>query len=613
MGKIDPRLTFYGRLQPKKRLSVASNVHFMAAMSEPKANEIPETRMQVFIQVRNPEQELRIPGVYIRSRIGNIFTAQFTPGSLSSLEADSNIVYVERGAPLEIEQTSQSSETNKIEIPSGPLDETGQGVIVGIVDQGCDFTHGDFRDESGSRILYFWDQTANPGPQQDSPDGYNIGVEYTKSQLDQALSQSDPFATLGIDPPEPAAHGTHVMGIAAGNGREDPTAGVQGLAHKADIIFVEPNTSDTSDVGGFGDSINLAEAIKYIVDKASALNCPAVINVSLGTNHGPHDGTTLAERSIDSMLDEPGRAVVLALGNEHDERFLRPHAEGRLSTGETTTLYWRVLPTDYTPNEVEIWYSSRDIFVLEVVLPNGETVPIVEPGQEASFNVGDAGTEVFVSNELNHHYNGDNHIDVIVLPGSQTPVETGVWQLRLTSRLSREGTFDAWIERDVRSPRINPQSSFIGGSYVRRKTLGGIQSSYHAITVSNYDAMTITLSDSTSVGPTRDGRRAPVVAAPGVDILSANARYHAAQDRGDRTPYIRMNGTSMSSPYVAGIVACMLQKNPDLTAGQIKGLIAANAKAAPGISYEYRNDWGYGRADPVETLAATPPGRKSNP
>src|SRR3712207_8166467 len=46
----------------------------------------------------------------------------------------------------------------------------------------------------------------------------------------------------------------------------------------------QPNTSDTSDVGGFGDSINLAEAIKYIFDKASALNRPAVINVSLGTN-----------------------------------------------------------------------------------------------------------------------------------------------------------------------------------------------------------------------------------------------------------------------------------------------------------------------------------------
>jgi hypothetical protein len=76
MGRIDPSLTFYGRLQPRKRLNVANNVQFMAAMSEPKATEIPETRMQVFIQVRNPEQELRIPGVYVRSRIGNIFTAQ---------------------------------------------------------------------------------------------------------------------------------------------------------------------------------------------------------------------------------------------------------------------------------------------------------------------------------------------------------------------------------------------------------------------------------------------------------------------------------------------------------------------------------------------------------
>jgi protocatechuate 3,4-dioxygenase beta subunit/subtilisin family serine protease len=603
MKKIDAGLDFIKHLTPKERLDVAAKVHYMASVAASSASAAPdETRIQVLIQVKNPSESLNVQGVFIRSAVGNILSAQISPEAIERLEMHPNVQYVERGAPLGLKSTVEASKNVKIEVTSGPLTETGKGVIVGIIDWGCDFTHGDFRNENGSRILYFWDQTATPGIVGRPPLGHSGGVEFNKEQLDRVLSQPNPFVALGIEPPDIGAHGTHVMGIAAGNGRDFPSAGVHGIAPEADIIFVQPNTDDTNILGGFGDSVNLAEAVKYIFDKASSLNKPAVINMSMGTNSGPHDGTTLVEQWIDRLLGQPGRAVVMALGNEHRQSLIHTHSEGQLATGETTTLYWRARPQDFTPNEIEIWYSSRDIFVVEVVLPDGELVPIVEPNNSAIFDVGHVGTRVYVSNELNSPLNGDNRINIIVLSPENIPTESGVWQLRLTSRLSREGTFDAWIERD--SPASI--SSFIGGTYIRRKTLGSIQSARHAITVSNYDAETITLADSTSFGPTRDGRRAPVAAAPGVNILSARSRYQEAPDPQERTPYVAYTGTSMSSPYTAGVVACMLQKNPSLTASQIKGILAANAKPAPGYTYEYRNDWGHGRVDPIDTLAVTP-------
>ncbi|MGH4014879.1 MAG: S8 family serine peptidase [Pseudonocardiaceae bacterium] len=609
MGKIDPRLDFIRSLQPAERLHVANRAAFMAPVGQPAADEIPELRIQVFIQVRDPSRGLLLPGVHIRSRMGDILTAQVTPESVDSLDAEPNVLYVERAGRVLLEGQSRTSEAPTIEIGSGPLDESGNGVIIGIVDWGCDFTHGDFRDESGSRILYFWDQLATPGPGQQPPHGYSGGVEFDKVTLDRALQEPDPFAALGIEAPEPASHGTHVMGIAAGSGREDPEAGVRGIAPEADLIFVQPNTGDYDIVGGFGDSVNLAEAVKYVFDKAADLGRPAAVNLSMGTNYGPHDGTTLVEQWIDRLLGAPGRAVVLALGNEHHQRWNRTHSEGNVATGETTTLYWRVLPGDSSPNEMEIWYGARDVFVVEVIPPNGAAVPIVEPGDSGLFDIGHVGTRVYISNDQYSPLNGDNRINVIVVSPSETPVEPGVWQLRLTSRVSREGSFDAWIERDASRPPY--QSSFVGGSYIRRKTLGSIQSARHAITVSNYDSYTITLADSTSVGPTRDGRRAPIVAAPGVEILSANSRYHAAEDPLDRTPYISKTGTSMSAPHVAGVVACMFEKNNQLTAAQLKGLLAAAAKPAPGIGPEYRPDWGHGRVDPVDTLTATWPAPSS--
>lgn len=607
MSNIDPRLDFVRKLRPNEQVSLANRTHFMARMGDAAATETAEVRIQVLIQVKDALRALTVPGVYVRSQLGNLLTAQVTPEAIEGLETDPNVIFVERGSPLVTSHTNNTlSDSTKIDLPTGPLEETGKDVIVGIIDYGCDFTHGDFQNNDGSsRLLSFWDQTAQAGPGRRPPFGYNVGVEFSKALIDNALTQADPFAALGIEPPDVRSHGTHVMGITAGNGREAPQMGVRGLAPEADIIFVQLNAEDTDIIGGFGDSVNLAEAVKYIFEKAAALDRPAVVNISLGTNYGPHDGTTLVEQWIDRLLGVPGRAVVMALGNEHQERFVRVHAEGKLKTGETSTLYWRVLPGDATPNEVEIWYSGRDIFVAEVSLPNGETLPIVEPNKTGVFDVGHTGTRVYVSNQLHSPLNGDNPIDIIVFMPEGQQAEAGVWQIRVTSRVSHEGTYDAWIERDERSP-INLQSSFIGGSYVRRKTLGSIQSARHTITASNYDALTITLADSTSVGPTRDGRRAPTVAAPGTDILSANARYKQAERPADRTPYFRATGTSMSSPHVAGIVACMLQKNPRLTAPQIKGILAASAKPAPGMNDEWRNDWGHGRVDALDALASTP-------
>lgn len=114
------------------------------------------------------------------------------------------------------------------------------------------------------------------------------------------------------------------------------------------------------------------------------------------------------------------------------------------------------------------------------------------------------------------------------------------------------------------------------------------------------------LADSTSLGPTRDGRPTPVVAAPGVDIAAANARFSDHPDPDQRTPYTLKTGTSMSAPFVAGVVACMFEKNSTLTAVQVRGILAASAKLAPGLAPGHRIDWGYGRIDPEEALEQTP-------
>ncbi|MEK6233183.1 MAG: S8 family serine peptidase, partial [Planctomycetales bacterium] len=194
------------------------------------------------------------------------------------------------------------------------------------------------------------------------------------------------------------AHGTHVAGIAAGNGRSGdddfPAGDFIGAATGATLILVQPAANDQTTT--FTDSARVAEALRYVYDRADQLGLPCVINMSLGQNGGSHDGHSIVERANDRMLEDPGHIFVCAGGTEHT---WRTHASGRILTNQGRTLHWRVgacaieslLPSgfpagfgDRTPNEMEIWYSSRDRFRVRVADPNGNQTDWFEPGEADS-------------------------------------------------------------------------------------------------------------------------------------------------------------------------------------------------------------------------------------
>lgn len=95
-----------------------------------------------------------------------------------------------------------------------------------------------------------------------------------------------------------------------------------------------------------------------------------------------------------------------------------------------------------------------------------------------------------------------------------------------------------------------------------------------------------------SRGPTFDGSIKPDLVAPGVDITAAKA--------GTVDQYITMSGTSMASPFVAGVVALMLDANGSLTPAQIKQILIETAELWG--SPDPNNDYGHGRLRAFEAL-----------
>ena len=138
-----------------------------------------------------------------------------------------------------------------------PMEYRGNDVIVGVVDSGIDFTHPDFLDDSGSRILHLLEYTESGGEN-----------EWSKSDID-----SNPQNITQIDGNGDGGHGTHVAGIAVGGGRLNPA--LTGIAPMSDIIFVKGIRNQQS-AGGYRDTDVIA-ACQYIFEKADELQKPAVI------------------------------------------------------------------------------------------------------------------------------------------------------------------------------------------------------------------------------------------------------------------------------------------------------------------------------------------------
>lgn len=530
------------------------------------------------------------------------------------------VEFVEAGRQMSpsLETSVPETRADRVRNPPPPaVGLDGTGVVVGIIDFGLDFTLDDFRNADGTtRVAFLWDQLLTPAAGEGSPGRFGYGVEYGRAAIDAALAVADPFARVR-HAADPGSHGTHVAGIAAGNGRAaDAQFGAGrfvGVAPGATLIFVQPSAADANTT--FTDSVHVTEAIAYVFEKAAELGLPCAINMSLGQNGGSHDGESLVERAIDRLLEQPGRAMVVAAGNEH---IWRGHASGTFVAGQTRALGWKsggglplpqggALPPgagDFTPNEMEVWFSSRDRVRVRLAEPGGEVTAWVAAGETETHTFAN-GDQAFIDSERFTVLNGDSRIFIEASPGGPDGrVATGTWRVELDPLEVREGRFDAWIERDARrsNNQFADQSFFVGADFDAVMTLGTPATTRRGVAVANYDHVVQAPSSSSSRGTTRDGRRKPEVAAPGTDIVSCHARGGRPGPQGVFPVRLRMSGTSMAAPHVAGIAAMMLQRNPRLTAVQVAKILIAAAAPPAGVT-PFDNAWGFGKVNAEAALA----------
>ncbi|HET7698430.1 MAG TPA: S8 family serine peptidase, partial [Vicinamibacterales bacterium] len=597
-------------------------------------------KVSCFVRLADPARPSdMLPSTQVRR--GELVTVELTPReieAIADLGPETGIAAIETGEPLALPHpvvtpravTEPPSRVPNSVVTAGPVvlaDPAVPAVLIGIVDVGgFDFAHPDFLTTDVTRKTRFvsvWDQGAPKGsPLGPPPAHFTDGAEITGERMNRALEWSRAHKVGATDllrqsSQRPGAHATHVASIAAGNKGVCPEAAIAG-------VLIALTEKDKSRHASLYDSTRLAHAVDYLFGLGERLygrRIPTVINISLGTNGHAHDGTSAICQWIDAALMTPGRCVCVAAGNAGQEApqfagdlgFLmgRIHASGQVAArGLETNLEWQVVGNgiaDVSENELEIWYEAGDEFEVRLRSPSGVWIGPVRPGEYVENRRLPSETFVSIYSQQYNVANGANRISIILSPRLKAPVvgiEAGTWLVRFKGVEVRSGRFDAWIERDDPRPlgRIGEVDAWRFPSYfsqrsnVDRSSVSSLACGHRVISVGNCEEAAERINRSSSQGPTRDGRYKPEIAAPGTDVIAA--RGFAPPDR----PWIAMSGTSMASPYVAGVAAHMLAREPRLTAAQVLGIMRRTAQPLPGSDYRWQDAAGFGLIQPDACL-----------
>ncbi|MDD5264648.1 MAG: S8 family serine peptidase [Candidatus Bipolaricaulis sp.] len=588
----------FSRLAPSLRALLASEADAAAKglvtlsdVAEVEVSPTGEARLRVLVRTTEPIARTTFHGAPLGFSGDDVSALSVTVAELQELAGDERVVYIEPSWKTRPALDTSVAASGGTAVHALTPSVLGEGVVIGFVDTGIDYEHPDFRVdvdgdgvEESTRILAIWDQTYGL-----------VGAEYDEDDIEADLAFGYGPGEGAVREKDSSGHGTHVASIAAGDGSSS-SYGFVGMAPRAWIVAVKTSFY-TADI---------LEGVEYIFDKAEALGAPAVVNLSLGGHDGPHDGTSLFERALTALANGAGRVIVVSAGNEGDDTI---HVSGMLQSGTKT---FQVTPDDWQ-TELTLWYPGNAGFAVTVTSPSGGTATASVGASSGYVITADGVAYVDNASDGVNANNGDR--EVYVRLSGVTAGE--VWSVTV-QQVFGSGSFDAWVTSSgsiVNGDSVstidepgNAEGVITVGAWTTKSTWPsqvGTQDFSASYELS-------ALWDSSSQGPTRDGRRKPDLTAPGAWICAAMSTSASELEYLVHTDGVHvMNlGTSMAAPHVAGAAALLLSLDGTLTGEEVLARLTSTARrdAYTGTTPNVR--WGYGKLDvaaAVESLGSDEP------
>lgn len=506
----------------------------------------------------------------------------------------------------------------------------GSGVVVGLYDTGLDPNHITFKNGSKSRVQRVW--------------------TYDSYGLDQSLETPEAIAAFTTET-KYETHGTHVLGVMAGS-YNSTTNKYYGVATGADIAIA----------CGSLDMNNVMLGVDKIISYAESVNKPAVVNLSLGMNTGPHDGTDVTSQ----LLSKLGKRAIICMsaGNEGEETialrktFTTTEKEIKSFVTEISSEYDGI-----TYGSLEFWGADDSEFSVTAFVYDikGDSIVYSLPTVSTSTNE----QFIYVSSpayyeegnlkddNFNKAFNGfmglASAVDAtngryqVFLDYYMFDAETNNGDYVLGFKVEGKPGQKVYGYCDGRFSKLTSHGLNGWNSGTSNGSISGIACGENVVSVGAYSTRTkFPAADGklyyhpsllnngnpyapsgnmlpfTSYGTLADNTNRPHVCAPGYLISSYSgpymeyaltqgvdaSGYTALQKQGTKVHYWGiMTGTSQSSPFAAGVIALWLQADPTLTYDEVMEIIKETSLnddlvATTGV----KEQWGYGKINPVEGI-----------
>lgn len=466
---------------------------------------------------------------------------------------------------------------------------TGNGVIVGFIDTGIDYTNDIFKNVTGrTRILSIWDQSDQSGTH---PQGIEFGSEYTREDIDRALQSENPYSIVPTK--DTQGHGTFMAGVACGS--EDVENNFIGAANESqiavvklkkakkylrDFYLIEENVQDVYQEN------DIMQAVTYLRNLSRRESKPLVLVLGLGTGSGQRSGGSALSQQLNDLGEMIGCCVVTCAGNEGNARL---HYKGSVLNKEYEDVELRV-GEGTNGFTMELWGNSPDIISVAFISPAGEMISRIPArvGQSDTVEFLLEKSKIDISYSLVEAGGGVELIFMRFI--DPTP---GVWIIRVYGNNILEGEYNIWlpikqfIDKETYFLKPNPDI-----------TLTVPSTTQATITVAAYDNITNALFTDSSRGFTRTNEIKPDITAPGVNVYGP----------GINNNYVRKSGTSVAAALVAGNCAQLMQwgiveKNEtQMKTNYIKNFLIRGAIRDRNIVYPSK-EWGYGKVNVYEAFS----------
>lgn len=464
----------------------------------------------------------------------------------------------------------------------------GEGVLIGLLDSGIDYTNQVFRNIDGStRIAAIWDQTVQSGS---PPEGFAYGTEFTEKQINEALNEENPLAVVPSS--DDTGHGTYTASLAAGSG--NPQEQFLGAAPEASIAVVKLKQAKQylrdyyfipADAVCYQET-DLMLGLKYLNDLADSLSLPLVVCITVGSNMGGHIGTLPFSYLIEGYSTKANHITVIGTGNEADKRHHYFNTIADMADRKSVEIR---VEENVSGFSLELWTDIPNILSISILSPSGENTSRIPFRAGASAEVSFLFERTKVS--IDYRLLVEKSTSELVFFRFDAPAP-GIWKIIIEPLALADGQFHMWL----------PVTEFLSGEVYFLEpdpyyTLTNPAAADSPIVVSYYNGNTDALSQSSGRGYTRSRRIKPDIAAPGVDVPGALP--------GGR--FTVRTGASAAAAVTVGAIALMLEwllnyeNVPGIDSYQIKSLLILGAVRPKTMEYPNR-EWGYGQLNLYNTF-----------